>query len=239
VPDIISVTGAIAAVATVYGSAKLARYAIQNPNCSWLAPSVLRGSPTRPLIALTFDDGPSEASEAILSLLDKHGVQATFFQCGANVRRIPSLSRQIAAAGHEIGNHTFSHPRLCFVSQRTMHREIKITQDIIVGETGIEPRLFRPPYGLRGYGLKTVQEKLGLTGVLWSVIGMDWIWSPDKVTARVAGRLENGAIVCLHDGRTLNPNPDIASTLTALAELLPMISERGFECVTISRLIQP
>jgi len=143
----------------------------------------------------------------------------------------------MCAAGHEIGNHTYSHPRLCFVSPKTIRKQLDITQDIIACETGIEPRFFRPPYGLRGYGLRQVQQALGLTGVLWSVIGMDWIWSADEVANHVVSRLENGAIICLHDGRTLERNPDISSTVKALATLLPRIKEEGYKCVTISNLI--
>src|SRR5579864_5119082 len=89
-------------------------HAVRSPSSSLLAPSVYKGVSTRRSIALTFDDGPSESSPDLLDILNRHRAIATFFQCGANVRRLPQVAREVAAAGHEIGNHSDTHPYLCF-----------------------------------------------------------------------------------------------------------------------------
>src|ERR1700683_4762114 len=83
-------------------SAGALAYAVRVPSCSWLAPSICRGTDTRPAIAITFDDGPSESTAELLEVLSRYRAPATFFQCGANVRRLPAVSREVAAAGHEI-----------------------------------------------------------------------------------------------------------------------------------------
>jgi peptidoglycan-N-acetylglucosamine deacetylase len=88
-------------------------YAVRVPSSSLLAPSVYKGAGTRAAIALTFDDGPSESTPELLEILAAHSAPATFFQCGANVRRLPQVARDVALAGHEIGNHTETHPLLC------------------------------------------------------------------------------------------------------------------------------
>src|SRR5580693_6479854 len=109
--------------AAIGAAAGVLAYAVRSPRSSLLAPSIYRGSAARPAIALTFDDGPSESTPALLEILARHGAPATFFQCGANVRRLPQVSREVAALGHEIGNHTDTHPKLYFQSARFIHSE--------------------------------------------------------------------------------------------------------------------
>src|SRR5229473_830337 len=89
-------------------------YAVRGRSSALLAPSVYKGVTGRRAVALTFDDGPSESTPKMLSLLNRYGVSATFFQCGRNVRRLPQVARDVVAAGHEIGNHSDSHPMLRF-----------------------------------------------------------------------------------------------------------------------------
>src|SRR5436190_13522641 len=92
----------------------LLAYAVRGRSSTMLAPSVYRGSRHRPAIALTFDDGPSEGTSRLLDLLNRLGTPATFFVCGMNVRRLPQVLRDTVEAGHEIGNHSYSHPALYF-----------------------------------------------------------------------------------------------------------------------------
>src|SRR5580700_11963406 len=148
----------------VLGSAAVASagalaYAVRVPSCALLAPSVHRGAGVRPAIALTFDDGPSESTPELLEILSRHRAPATFFQCGANVRRLPQVSREVAALGHEIGNHTDTHPKLYFQSARFIHAELARAQETIEQTTGFRPRLFRAPYGARWFGLRQAQQR--------------------------------------------------------------------------------
>src|SRR5262245_32806018 len=87
-------------------------WAVRSPRSSLLAPSVYRGDGSRRSIALTFDDGPSESTPRVLEILAKHGARVTFFQCGINAKRLPAVARQVISEGHEIGNHSYSHPML-------------------------------------------------------------------------------------------------------------------------------
>jgi peptidoglycan/xylan/chitin deacetylase (PgdA/CDA1 family) len=220
------------------GAAALA-YGVRAPRSGWIAPTVWRGPPGSGAIALTFDDGPSESTAELLDLLRLYNAKATFFQCGANAARLPGVARLVAEAGHEIGNHTDSHPFLHFRGRNFIRRELATAQDRIAAATGARPALFRAPYGVRWFGLREVQKELALTGVTWTVIGLDWKWPADRVAARLLRRVRPGAIVCLHDGRELSSNPDISVTLEALRRALPRWVESGLQFKTVSQLLCP
>lgn len=220
--------GAMSAAA-VYGS--LAR------SSQLFGPSVYRGPGRRRSIALTFDDGPSEGTLPILEYLDREQVWATFFQCGLNVRRCPQIARQVAAAGHQLGNHTYSHPRLPFKSPEFIDREVSEAQKVITDETGLSPMLLRAPYGFRWVGLRDVQKRLALLGVMWTVIGNDWRWPADRVAQHVLAGANPGGIICLHDGRGVQARPDTSSTLRALQTLVPILKDNGFKFEIVSDLM--
>jgi len=198
-----------------------------------------RGPRNGDTIALTFDDGPSEGTLAILDILAEHGVPATFFQVGANVARLPEIAECVRSAGHEIGNHTHTHPRLWLRSASFIKTELRRAQDIIGEHTGARPVWFRAPYGVRWFGLDAAQRALGLTGVMWTVIGYDWTLKANLVAARIAQRVSGGAIICLHDGRELNRKPDVSATIEAVRQLVPLLLERGYRFETVSRLLCP
>ena len=201
--------------------------------------SVWRGSRELPLIALTFDDGPSESTPALLDILAAHRAPATFFQCGASVRRLPEVARAVAAAGHEIGNHSDTHARLYLRSPGFIQRELERAQEAIHAATGVTPVHFRAPFGARWFGLRRAQRRLGLLGVMWTALGPDWKRNAEAVIARLLGKASNGAILCLHDGRELAIRPDIGETLEAVRRLVPLLLARGFRFVTIDTLLCP
>ncbi|GAC1355933.1 MAG: hypothetical protein NVSMB3_01720 [Acidobacteriaceae bacterium] len=211
------------------------------------APSLDCGSGGRLSIALTFDDGPSPGTVALLDYLNTEGVQATFFQCGENILRYPEIARAVHAAGHEIGNHTFSHPRLCprmgwppnLLSPYRVYQEFARTQRILESEVGVRPRLLRAPYGLRWFGMRTVQRRLDLRSILWSVIGRDWMLPASAIAERVLQGATPGGIVCLHDGRECQPHPDITETLAAVREIVPRLRDQGYRFETVSELLRP
>jgi peptidoglycan/xylan/chitin deacetylase (PgdA/CDA1 family) len=201
------------------------------------AESVWHGPRDRRAVALTFDDGPSEATPAILEILAKHKVAATFFQVGANVERLPGVANAVQQAGHEIGNHSYSHPMFCFRGERFMAEELRRAQHSIETCTGARPRWFRAPFGVRWPGLGAAQRACGLTGVTWTVIGYDWKLEANAVVGRICGRVCNGAILCLHDGRELRAKPDAGSTVQAVSLLVPRLLDQGYQFETVSRLI--
>jgi peptidoglycan-N-acetylglucosamine deacetylase len=228
-----------AAIGAVTLSAGALAYAVRVPSCSWLAPSVCRGTDTRPAIALTFDDGPSESTAELLEILASYRAPATFFQCGVNVRRLPAVAREVAAAGHEIGNHSDSHPLLALKSPRYIYRELAAAQETIEKATGCRPRYFRAPYGARWFGLRAAQQRLGLSDVTWSVIALDWKRQTPAVVSRLLHGAARGAILCLHDGRVLQRRPDIGVTIQAVRELLPKLTEQGFHFEKVTDILCP
>ena len=229
----------IGATGAVLGGAGLMGYAVRGRSSRVFAPSVYHGVRSRPAVALTFDDGPSESTPALLELLAEHNVRATFFMCGKNVRRCSGIARQVAAQGHEIGNHTDSHPHLNLHLPEFVYRELAIAQETIHLNTGFTPRLFRAPYGVRWFGLRSAQRRLKLTGVMWTVLGMDWRWPARRISRLVVQGASSGAIICLHDGRALRRSPDIRPTLEAVEYAIPALKERGFQFETVSQILCP
>lgn len=224
--------------AVVGGVSVAAAYGSVSKGSQLFGPSIYRGPGRRRSIALTFDDGPSEGTLPLLDYLDREGVWATFFQCGKNVERLPHIAGRVAAAGHQIGNHSYSHPRLLFKSAEFIDREFTMAQKVISFETGVTPMVLRAPYGFRWLGLREVQQKLSVLGVMWTVIGYDWRWSPAHICNHVLSRAEPGGIVCLHDGRELHQQPDISNTLAALRKIVPVLKDRGYKFEVVSDLLR-
>jgi peptidoglycan/xylan/chitin deacetylase (PgdA/CDA1 family) len=212
-------------------------WAVRGRSARLLAPSVWRGPRTRRAIALTFDDGPSESTPYLLALLAKHRAKATFFVCGHHARRLPHVLRQAVREGHEIGNHTDTHEALYLRGPGFILEQMARAQDSIEHLAGLKPKLFRPTYGARWFGMRQAQQKLGLTCVMWTSIARDWVLDGPSIAERLVKRAAPGAIICFHDGRDLRHNPDIHATLQALELLLPRWSAAGYEFLTVSELL--
>lgn len=223
--------------ALVGGMSAAAAYGSVAKSSQLFGPSVYRGPGRRKSIALTFDDGPSESTPELLDYLASEGIRGTFFQCGMNVRRLPHVAGDVAAACHQIGNHTYSHPHLPFKSREFICREFTEAQAVIEDETGITPMLLRPPYGFRWLGMRDVQERLALLSVMWTVIGRDWRWPARKISEHVFRRCCPGGIICLHDGRGVATKPDISETLKAVREIVPRLRDQGYKFETVSEIL--
>ena len=223
----------------VCAASALMAWAVRGRSSSVFGPSVWRGPRDRPVLALTFDDGPSESTPEILEILARYSVPATFFQCGANVARLPAVARAVGAGGHAIGNHSHTHPLFCLRSPGAIEEELRRAQETIEDKTGVRPRWFRAPFGVRWFGVRRAQARLELTGVMWTAIGYDWSQRAEEVVARIAARASNGAILCLHDGRELRAKPDIRVTVEAVRRLVPVLLDRGYRFETVSQLICP
>ena len=232
-----SMLGVIEGAAAFCGGGALMAYGVRGRSATLFAPSVYRGPSSRRTIALTFDDGPSESTPELLELLSAHGVPATFFQCGANVRRLPDIAREVARRGHEVGNHSDTHPRFYFRKPEFIRDELIRAQDTIAATTGVSPALYRAPFGVRWPGMRAAQAQLDLLGVMWTVIGRDWKLDAPGIIRRVFSRARNGAIICLHDGRELQSRPAVAATIEAVRQLIPMLQGAGYRFKTVSQLI--
>lgn len=217
----------------------LLAHAVRGRSSRVFGPSVWRGDRRRKAIAITFDDGPSESTPALLDILRRHGATATFFQCGANVRRLPDVAREVLAEGHETGNHSDSHPLCCFRPASFIEGDFARAQQTFREIQGVDPRLMRAPFGVRWFGYRAMQEKLGLLGVMWTVIGLDWKLPVQAVCDRVLRGSGNGSIVCLHDGRGCDARPDVRNSLEAVKRILPALLERGYHFETVSQILCP
>jgi len=186
-------------------------------------------------IALTFDDGPHAVYTAeILSILKEYGIKATFFVVGQNATEHPSLVKQAAEEGHEIGNHTFSHPKLKEQNAESFSYELEKTRAVIEDITGISPILFRPPEGFREGVIKTVAKEQGYQMVLWSVDTEDWRGlSADRIEKAIMKDVKDGSIILCHDyvaGQSHTPE--------ALRRVIPKLLAEGYEFVTVSDLVR-
>ncbi|MEO8592196.1 MAG: polysaccharide deacetylase family protein [Candidatus Solibacter sp.] len=230
--------GLVPIAASGAASALLA-WAVRGRSAQVFGHSIWHGPRDRRTLALTFDDGPSEGTPELLEVLAQYQVPATFFQCGANVDRVPAIAREVAARGHEIGNHTYSHPYLFLRTPGAIEEELRRAQETIERHASTTPGWFRAPYGARWFGLSRAQRKLHLTGVMWSTIGYDWSLRTEEVVERLVAGAANGAILCLHDGRELCERPDIRVTVETVRRVIPALLERRYKFETIGRLICP
>jgi peptidoglycan/xylan/chitin deacetylase (PgdA/CDA1 family) len=191
------------------------------------------------LLALTYDDGPNDPyTWRLLELLDRHQVKATFFLIGRFVQQRPEIARAVALAGHVLGNHTWDHPNLIFVSAAQLRRQLQQTQQAILDATGVEPRLFRPPFGgRRPVTLRTARE-LGLEPVMWNVSCYDWkAKSADEIVGHAARQIRGGSVILLHDGGHLRMGVDRSPTIGATEKIISRYRSEGYEFVTVPEMM--
>lgn len=214
----------------------------------WLWPVSLggathwRGSPKENGVSLTFDDGPSAYTGAVLDILRAERAPATFFVIGSQVERYPTLVRRMAAEGHEIGNHTYS-----FVTRPVPLRlfypvsasQVAQAQDVVRGVVGTTPRYFRSPGGQMGRPLWNAvrQQRLGVVNGTIPIPHPECA-APEQL-ATVLRTVRGGAIIILHDGDDRHPDSGRPrATVELLPRLVPALRERGFAVVPLSRLLR-
>jgi peptidoglycan/xylan/chitin deacetylase (PgdA/CDA1 family) len=225
----------VIAVALLAAAGVLVWYLIAAPRSQWMGPTLSAGASDVPEVALTFDDGPGPQTPQILDALKAASVHATFFLCGANVEQHPAIARRIQAEGHEIGNHTHSHPRLLGRTPGAIALEIDRAQKVIEAHTGVQPRVFRPPYGLRWFGLFPILAQRKLHAVMWSVDPLDWRRSQEEIRKQVLACAHPGAIILLHDGMPPRESGTRQATVLALPPILGQLKTR-YRLVTVSEL---
>jgi peptidoglycan/xylan/chitin deacetylase (PgdA/CDA1 family) len=184
--------------------------------------------------ALTFDDGPhAQGTPAMLELLAAAGVRATFFLVGEQVRRNPSLAREIVAAGHGIGVHCERHRNLLRLTPAQTRRDIESAEAVIAETTGIAPALYRPPYGVLNAAALRLARGRGWRTLLWSHWGRDWERraTPQSIAARVTDGAGSGAVLLLHDADDYSAPGSWQRTAAALPRVLATLAERGLNPV--------
>jgi len=190
-------------------------------------------------LALTFDDGPNDPHTLrLLEVLAKHDVRGTFFLIGRYVDKRPDIAREIAAAAHVIGNHTYAHPNLIFASARQVRAQISGCERALSEAVGEHSRLFRPPFGGRRPATLRVARSLGLQPVMWNVSGLDWKGrSADYVERRVVKQIRGGDVILLHDGGHMGMGADRSQTVIATDRLIARYKGEEFEFVTVPEMM--
>ncbi|HVI39719.1 MAG TPA: polysaccharide deacetylase family protein [Anaerovoracaceae bacterium] len=182
--------------------------------------------PKEPMVALTFDDGPSPVyTPEILKALRENNAKATFFVLGTEAELNPDLLKQIAESGNETGNHTYSHLDLTKLVEPALDYQVLTTQEIIRRETGQAPILLRPPYG----SVNDAVKKFDMPIILWSIDSLDWQnKNPDVIYNRVLNNIKNGDIILMHD--------IYKTSAEAASRIIPELKRRGYQLVTVSEL---
>jgi peptidoglycan/xylan/chitin deacetylase (PgdA/CDA1 family) len=254
----------VAGLVLAEASARLFRMLIDNPGAArwpwyvpWMAASacvlfamlerrapvfgrvIWRGSSRQPRVAMTFDDGPSVPhTEAVLDILRRAGVSATFFVLGVNAERHPAIVERAAREGHEIGNHGFDHAVLPLRGPEFTRDQIARTSVTIQRLTGTRPVLFRPSHGWRNPWVNRIAREEGCRVAGWTL----GVWDTDRpgadvILRRTLAGVRNGCVLLLHDGRGIEGEPDASQVVQALPLILEGLRARGFDVVTLSRLV--
>ncbi len=185
--------------------------------------------PSKPMVALTFDDGPGPYTGRLLDCLQKNNAKATFFMVGSNVSSYKSAVKRMADMGCELGNHSYDHSSFTSLSVSAMKYQVNTTNQKIKDASGKLPTLFRLPYGA-GYNNSTVLGTLGLPSIYWSIDTRDWanIGNPQHTVNEVLNYVKSGDIVLMHDIHL--------STVQAAEKIIPELKKRGYQLVTVSQL---
>ena len=223
--------------------AAVAKY-LQNPTARKLAnvpkppepkPTPAPTTPTatnsgNKVIALTFDDGPGPYTAQLLDILDQHGAKATFFLIGSKVSARADVLRRMHSHGHQLGNHSWSHPELPKLPVDQIAGEIDRTNDAIKQATGVKPSILRPPYGaVNGVVLEQIRAR-GMSSILWSVDTRDWAdRNSDIVCSRAVAGARPGAIILMHDIHQTSVN--------AVPCIISALKQQGYSFVTVQGLI--
>ena len=183
-------------------------------------------------VAMTFDDGPHATNTPrLLDMLKQRNIKATFFVVGQRVEECPAIMKRIVAEGHEVANHSWSHPLLSKMAEGGVTDQLQKTHDAIVNTTGVTPKLMRPPYGgftanQRGWA----NAKWGYKVILWDVDPLDWkVRNADRVKTSILHDTVAGSIILSHDIHK--------TTVDAMPDTLDGLIGRGFKFVTVSELL--
>lgn len=193
------------------------------------------------VVALTFDDGPNPPyTNQILDILKKYGIKATFFVVGQRVEQFPNVVKQIYHAGHEVGNHTWSHCVLVCKSYKFIRNEINST-DQLIREIGYQgPIPFRSPKGMKFIALPKVLNETKRDNILFDVVGWDWSCpGVENIIKNVLGSVHPGSIILLHDGNGDNNYEitDRSQTVAATEIIIQRLQAKGYKFVTVSELL--
>ena len=185
-------------------------------------------------IALTFDDGPHPRyTPKILEILKKYNIKATFFTVGINAYYYPDTLKKVISDGHEIGNHTYTHPKVSKIEKGRLKKEIEDCEEILYELGEYKTNLFRPPEGMIDGDILNIINNLDYDVILWDIDTRDWAHTPAKEIAdKVIKNISSGDIILMHDYIGYN-----SPTCDALELFIPELIKKGYKFVTVSELL--
>lgn len=182
-------------------------------------------------LALTFDDGPGKYAGTLLDTLKKYDAKATFFLEGQYVNSRPKYVKRMVAEGHELGNHSYSHPDFTKSDAATIRSEIQKTQDAVKKASGVEPKLLRPPYGLADLQVSDIATEFGMPMILWTAGSEDWASkNVDKIQEQTLKVAKPNGIILMHDW--------VKQTVDGMPALIKTLQRKGYHLVTVSDVIK-
>ena len=197
------------------------------PEDPWYAERNL--DPSKPMVALTYDDGPAPATGSILDILETHGARATFYMVGNRMGSYPDTVRRVAALGCEIGSHTWGHNYITGLGASSLHSNLNQFDSTLQNLVGIRTATMRPPGGFVNNVSLQALASYGVPAIMWSIDTMDWkSRNAQAVVESVLSQVKDGDIVLMHDL--------YGSTAEATAILVPELINRGYQLVTVSEL---
>jgi len=227
------------AAGTAVAAAVAAGYQSMSPAGQWYGRTFTGVPRESKTLALTYDDGPNDPHTLLLlDVLAKHNVKATFFLIGRYVRQRPDIAREIAKAGHTIGNHSFTHPLLTLKTAAEIRRELADCHSILNDTIGEHSNLFRPPFGGRRPAVLRIARELNLEPIMWNVTGCDWNAPRAEIIERkVSKQIRGGNVILLHDGGHRQMGADRAQTVIATDHLIARYQSEGYEFLTIPEMM--
>lgn len=198
---------------------------------------MVQGTANSKYLALTFDDGPSEITPAILDLLEKYQIKATFFWQGKNLLEYPKIVKRAMDEGHEAGNHSWDHPNCADMNPEDLWSDqIQSTSDVYDSLFGLQVKLYRPPFGAVSDDQLEFLSNRGFTTVLWSVTTLDWDVernSGEEIFQRFQKGLHPGAIVLLHD---MDFDHSVSEKLYGIERLINHAQKEGYQFLSMTEL---
>ncbi|MCL4208795.1 polysaccharide deacetylase family protein [Patescibacteria group bacterium] len=191
---------------------------------------------TQKIVALTFDDGPNEKTDEILNILDEKNIKATFYLIGEQIRLHPEEAKKIVAAGHDIGNHSYSHTRMVFKSPQFVAEEIEKTNSLIREASFSGEITFRPPYGKKFLSLPLFLAKNNIKTIMWTLDPLQSLQSTasaQEIAELVIKKAEPGSIVLIHPWYG-----DKNNSRDAIAKIIDGLQSNGYQIVTVKELLK-
>ena len=182
-------------------------------------------------LALTFDDGPGKYAGTLLDTLKKYNAKATFFLEGQYVKSRPAFVKRMAKEGHELGNHSYSHPNFTTIEPDAVKNEIQKTQDAVKKAAGVEPKLLRPPYGMLDVQTSEVAAGFGMPMILWTAGSRDWATKNSaEIKKQTLAVAKPNGIILMHDW--------VKQTVDVMPSLVQLLQSRGYTLVKVSDIIK-